>query len=48
MDVDYSHIFHKQLTNIHSWPHTTKEQANALKNAYLEVRKVKNREKLIF
>lgn len=48
MDVDYSQIFHKQLMNIHSWPHTTKEQANALKNVYMEVRKVKNWEILIF
>ena len=48
MDVDYSQIFHKQLTNIHSWPHTSKEKANALKNVYMEVGKVKNWEILIF
>ena len=48
MDVDYSQVFHKQPKNIHSWPHTTKEQATPLKNVYMEVRKVKNWEILIF
>ena len=48
MDLDYSQVFHKQPKNIHSWPHTTKEQANPLKNVYMEVRKVKNWEILIF
>ena len=48
MDVDYSQVFHKQPKNIHSWPHTTKEKANPFKNVYMEVRKVKNWEVLIF